>query len=78
MMYNYAKSEGHDVSARKNIGSFADGRYVSTYAKTAMEWAVANGIISGKDNGTRLDPQGTANRCECAAILMRFLEKYVY
>lgn len=78
MMYNYAKSEGYDVSARKDIGSFADGRYVSAYAKTAMEWAVANGIISGKDNGTRLDPQGSANRGECAAILMRFLEKYVY
>lgn len=78
MMYNYAKSEGYDVSAGKDLGSFADGKYVSAYARTAMEWAVANGIISGKDNGTRLDPQGSANRGECAAILMRFLEKYVY
>lgn len=78
MMYNYAKNEGYDVSARKNLGSFADGRYVSAYAKKAMEWAVANSIISGKDNGTRLDPQGSANRGECAAILIRFLEKYVY
>ena len=78
MMYNYAKNEGYDVSARKNLGSFADGRYVSAYAKKAMEWAVANSIISGKDSGTRLDPQGSANRGECAAILIRFLEKYVY
>ena len=78
MMYNYAKSEGYDISARKDLNSFADGKYVSSYAKNAMEWAVANGIITGKDNETRLDPQGSANRGECAAILMRFLEKYVY
>lgn len=78
MMYNYAKNEGYDISTKKSLEQFSDGQYVSTYAKNAMEWAVANGIISGKDNGTRLDPQGTANRGECAAILMRFLGKYVY
>ena len=41
-----------------------------------MEWAVGNGIISGKDNGTTLDPQGNATRAECATIMMRFCEKY--
>lgn len=41
-----------------------------------MSWAVGTGIISGKDNGTRLDPQGNANRAECATIIMRFLEHY--
>lgn len=78
MMYNYAKNEGYDISSKKSLEQFSDGQYVSTYAKNAMEWAVANGIITGKDSGTRLDPQGLANRGECAAILLRFLEKYVY
>ena len=41
-----------------------------------MQWAVANKIISGKDNGAALDPQGKANRAECATIIQRFLEKY--
>ena len=78
MMYNYAKNEGYDISSKKSLEQFSDGQYVSTYAKNAMEWAVANGIITGKDSGTRLDPRGLANRGECAAILLRFLEKYVY
>ncbi|MCI7179903.1 MAG: S-layer homology domain-containing protein [Schaedlerella sp.] len=41
-----------------------------------MRWAVGTGIITGKDNGTRLDPQGNASRAECATIIMRFLQKY--
>ena len=42
----------------------------------AMQWAVGTGIITGKDNETRLDPQGNASRAECATIIMRFVEKY--
>ena len=41
-----------------------------------MKWAVGNGIITGKDNGTKLDPQGNATRAECATIIMRFMEKF--
>nr|WP_288665080.1 S-layer homology domain-containing protein [uncultured Dorea sp.] len=41
-----------------------------------MEWAVASKIITGKDNGTKLDPQGNASRAECAIIIQRFMEKY--
>lgn len=41
-----------------------------------MQWAVGMGIIAGKDNGTKLDPQGNASRAECATIIMRFVEKY--
>jgi len=41
-----------------------------------MGWAIANEIITGKDNKTRLDPQGSATRAECAAVIMRFMEKY--
>ena len=41
-----------------------------------MRWAVGNKIISGKNNGTLLDPQGNATRAECATIIMRFTEKF--
>ena len=47
----------------------------SVFAEDAMSWAVGTGIITGKDNGTRLDPQGNASRAECAIIIQRFLEK---
>ena len=38
--------------------------------------SLGNEIITGKDNGTRIDPQGNAARAECATIIMRFVEKF--
>ena len=35
-----------------------------------MQWAVANGIISGDNN--MLNPQGITTREVCATIIMRF------
>lgn len=76
MMYRYAQFLGKDTSESADYGRFSDGTAVNEFAKQAMSWVVGTGIISGKDNGTRLDPQGNANRAECATIIMRFLEHY--
>lgn len=40
-----------------------------------MEWAVANGLLSGKENRT-LDAKACATRAEVAAILKRFEEVF--
>ena len=66
----------YDTSVKADYSQFLDGASVSVYARDAMSWAVGNKIITGKDNGTRLDPQGNAARAECAAIIQRFIEKY--
>ena len=76
MMYRYAKYKEYESDAPADITGYADAGRVSAFAKEAMEWAVGNGIISGKDGGTVLDPQGNATRAECATIIMRFLEKF--
>ncbi|MEI3219854.1 MAG: S-layer homology domain-containing protein [Lachnoclostridium sp.] len=76
MMYKYAKYMNYDVSQKADFGGFSDADRVNEFAKEAMQWAVGTGIITGKDNGTRLDPQGNASRAECATIIMRFLERY--
>lgn len=76
MMYRFAKSLGADVSQKADYSRFSDAGYVNEFAQEAMSWAVGTGIISGKDGGTRIDPQGNANRAECATIIMRFLKKY--
>ena len=34
-----------------------------------------NGIVYGRDDH-RIDPQGTATRAECAALLWRFVSQY--
>ena len=76
MMYRYAKTQGYDVSASVALGNYKDGANVSGFAKQAMQWCIAEGIITGKYNGTQLDPQGNALRAECATIIRRFVEKY--
>ena len=68
MMYRYAGSPKADGK----LDSFSDAASVSTYAASAMQWAVANGIVNGS-NG-KLNPQNNATRAEVAAILMRFCE----
>ena len=46
-----------------------------------MNWAVTQGIMSGKgkagaDISTfKLDPQGNATRAECASMMKKLLEK---
>ena len=79
MMYRYANYKGYDTSKTSEINRFTDAGRVSEFAEEAMKWAVANEIISGKENGDgsyRLDPQGSTSRAECAIIIMRFLEKF--
>ena len=80
MLYEYAdKTCKYDVSAVKALTSFTDAGKVNGWASGYMKWATAVGMISGKPNGDgsyRLDPQGEATRAECAAMLMRFQDKY--
>lgn len=75
MLYAYADYKGFDKTTDNSaISGFADANKVSSYAKNAMNWAVTQGLISGK-GGNRLDPTGNATRAECALIIMNLLEK---
>ena len=78
MLYMYAEVQGYNVSARANINSFPDRDQVSSWATEFMRWAVAKEMITGKniDGVMWLAPKGEATRAECAAMLMRFLQKY--
>lgn len=73
MLYNYAKYKGYDVTASTDLSKFADNASVSTWAQPAMQWAVAEGYISGMGDN-QLAPQGTATRAEIASVIMRFME----
>ena len=69
MLWRYAGEPASDYS----LSAFTDAANVSDYAATAMAWAVEHGIISGVTD-TTIEPQGTATRAQCAAMLMRFVE----
>ena len=73
MLYNYAKYKGYDVTASADLSKFADNASVSTWAQPAMQWAVAEGYISGMGD-SQLAPHGTATRAEIASVIMRFME----
>lgn len=67
MLYRYAG----EPSVSADLSAYTDTVDISPYASKAVEWCVAKGILSGK-SATRLAPQGTATRAECAAMLQRF------
>jgi hypothetical protein len=70
ILYAYAHYKGYDVSARDDLSAFNDTP--SSWALESVRWAVAESLIQGKGGGV-LDPRGGAKRCECAAVLHRFL-----
>ena len=58
-----------------DLSTFPDGAQVSSWAKEAMQDAVALGLINGTktpDGVVYLDPQGSAARQQVATILMEF------
>ena len=81
MLYKYAKLKGYSLEAETGkIDQFADGDKVSSYARTAMDWAVSNGVMSGSGTGDdlstyKLNPTGKATRAQCAAMLKNFMTK---
>ena len=77
MMYRYARTAGLNTGGSVSLSKFPDASEVSGYASAAMSWAVGNGIVQGRSNTGMLDPKGNATRVEAAAILQRFIEKYM-
>ena len=71
-LYGYAKAQGIAGAVTGDLSKFQDASTVSSWATEAMAWAVQNGLISGKDNGS-LAPQDTATRAELAQIMMQFV-----
>ena len=60
-----------------DLSTFPDGTQVSSWAKEAMQDAVALGLINGTkapDGKVYLDPQGSAARQQVATILMNFCQ----
>ena len=72
ILYRYAAYQGYDVSQRADLSGFGDASSISGYAQEALSWAHAQGLVLGFEDGS-LRPQGTANRAQIAAVLMRFL-----
>lgn len=77
VLYRYAAYKGMSGAVlSENLSSFSDRADISAYAVPAMQWAVANGILTDTGNGT-IDPRGNALRSQIAAMLHTFHEKII-
>lgn len=74
ILYRYAGEKKVDEN---KLEGFKDADKVSSYAVEAMNWAVAEGIVSGVEvkDGVLLDATGTATRAQFASIMHRYLSK---
>jgi hypothetical protein len=71
IMYRYALYKGYDLSITNDLSAYDDADAVSSWAVTAVEWAVSHGLISGR-TATTLVPQGETTRAEAATIIYSF------
>ena len=71
ILYRYAGSP----SVTGSLNGYSDQAQVSSFAVTAMQWAVGSGIITGVTSGgkTTLSAKGNATRAQVAVMLHRFL-----
>ena len=71
ILYRYEGSP----SVTCSLSGYPDQAQVSSFAVTAMQWAVGTGIITGVTSGgrTTLSAKGNATRAQVAVMLHRFL-----
>ena len=67
ILWRYAGSPSADAGQ-----DFADESEIASYAAAAVDWARANGVVSGVD-GNRFLPGSNATRAQVATILRNYL-----
>lgn len=76
ILSRYAQYKGHETSVSYDyLSTYGDASSASAYAREALNWAVARGVIDGQSGGV-LAPTATASRAEVAQVLMNYLAVY--
>lgn len=76
ILYRYSAYKKYDTAAGADLSVFPDAGDASSYARTALSWANAEGLITGTYAGgqTLLDPKGNATRAQMAQIMTRYIK----
>lgn len=72
LLYRFAQACNMKTDARADLSAYTDRGQISQYALSAMQWAVASGILRGTDAHT-LNPLGYATRAEIAQMVSNFM-----
>jgi len=70
MIFRCAGVLGADVTASTSLDAYTDADEVAAWAREAMAWAVAAGVVNGMTE-TTLAPNAGATRAQVAVILQR-------
>lgn len=74
MLLRYSDYKEYDTDARNHLTSYTDAGAISAWALESVQWANAEGLVTGRTE-TTIVPKGSTTRAETATILMRYLEK---
>ena len=81
LLMRFADYMKFDTSEKADIKTMPDYKKVNSYARAALSWANAKGIITGKEDTATgvhwLAPRDNTTRQECATILQRFYQAYM-
>ena len=79
ILFRYAEKKGVDTTKRADLNAFPDANKVSAYAKDALAWANAEGLVKGSNENGKdyLIPTGSATRAQVATILARYAQNIV-
>ena len=75
VLYRYLNLKNIDTSRSTDMSVFSDYQQISEYAYSAMQWAVAEGLVCGTSAST-VTPVGNSTRAQLAVILQRLCEKF--
>lgn len=72
MFQRYAKYKNRDISSISSLSPYTDASVVANAARSAMGWAIAEGLITGTGSKMLL-PAAPTTRAQAAVILMRYM-----
>lgn len=69
----FAEYSGRDTSQTADLSGYKDAYQIDDYALPAMHFCVANGVITGNDDGT-LAPLDSMTRAELTSVIERYIK----
>ena len=78
-LYRFAQHQDWNTQARADLSAYADAGETAPWARTAMEWAVASGLLAGHSEGglMYLSPSASVTRAEFSAVLQTMCQTFL-
>jgi len=74
--HTYSKNRGIDVTAETDLSIYSDKDTIHDWALEAVEWAVAEELITGTSE-TTLSPRAPVTRAQMAVIIKNYIENII-